>query len=269
MNIYFLELKNIWKSMLKWTITLGVITFLMLAFFPSMQSESMQQLAGAKMEGISPELLAALGLSRLMDFTVITNFFGYVLQYITLAIMVFAAQLAVSSLSKEEAEGTIEFLYSKPVTRSAIFLQKALAGMTSFLSLLVILAIVTVIGYVSFSEYSLGESMHEVFILYGAILYTGLIFMSVGILISSMTRSSKGSSGAAIAIVFITFVLGITGAINEQLSFLSYLSPMDWIKAQKLMSEGILAREWLIGISTIVVSFLAALEIYKKKDLHA
>lgn len=269
MNIYFLELKNIWKSMLKWAITLSFITFLMLAFFPSMKSESMQQLAGAKMEGISPELLAALGLSQLMDFTIITNFFGYVLQYLALAIMVYSAQMAVSSLSKEEAEGTIEFLYSKPVTRSAIFFQKALASMTSFVILLLILAVVTIIGYVSFSEYSLGESMHEVFLLYGAILFTGLIFMSVGILISSLTRSSKGSSGAAIAIVFFTFVLGITGVVKEQLSFLSYLSPMDWIKAQKLMTEGILAREWLIGISTIILSILAAHEIYKNKDLHA
>ena len=86
---------------------------MLLAFFPSMQTEYMKELAGAKMEGIDPKLLLALGIDKLMDFTVITNFFGYVLQYMTLAIMVFVTQVAVNSLVKEETDGTIEFNSSK------------------------------------------------------------------------------------------------------------------------------------------------------------
>ena len=37
---------------------------------------------------------------------------------------VYAAILGVSALVKEESEGTIEFLYSKPVTRSKIVTAK-------------------------------------------------------------------------------------------------------------------------------------------------
>ena len=133
MNVFRLELKNTWKSTLKWTIALSGITFILLAFFPSMQTESMKELAGAELEGSDPALLEAFGLAELTDFTIITNFFGYVLQYITLAIMVFVTQIAVHSLIKEETDGTIEFLYSKPISRSTLLWQKTLANSLLFL----------------------------------------------------------------------------------------------------------------------------------------
>ncbi|NMR95876.1 ABC transporter permease subunit, partial [Vibrio parahaemolyticus] len=108
-------------------------------------TESMKELTGAKIEGIDPVLLEVLGLSTLIDFTVITNFFGYVLEYITLAIIIFVTQVAVTSLVKEETDGTIEFLYSKPISRDEIFIQKMLANILSFLFLIVALSIITLI----------------------------------------------------------------------------------------------------------------------------
>lgn len=269
MNIFKLELQNTWKSTLKWTIALGMITFMFLAFFPSMQTESMKELAGAKMEGIDPVLLEALGLTQLTDFTQITNFYGYILQYITLAIMVFITLMAVNSLIKEETEGTIEFLYSKPVSRSSILLQKTFSNLLSFLFLLIALFLITVIGYLLYGDYSFAESVKEVGTFYSAILYIGIVFMALGVLLSTILKSSKASSGTVIAIIFGTYLLGIIGVIVKDLSFLSNFSPMDWIKAQKILEEGIRNKEWLIGILTIVIGFIASHEIYKKKDLRS
>jgi ABC-2 type transport system permease protein len=124
MNILSLEIRNTRKSTIIWTISVGAVIYAMLAFFPSMQTEAMQQLANAKLYGVDPALLAALGLPEAPDFTVITNFFGYVLQFITLAVMVYCTNHAVGMLVKEETEGTIEYLYAKPVSRMDIFLQK-------------------------------------------------------------------------------------------------------------------------------------------------
>ncbi|MEM5818018.1 MAG: ABC transporter permease subunit, partial [Desulfitobacterium hafniense] len=147
MNVFRLELKNTWKSTLIWAVSLSMTIFVLLAFFPAMQTESMKGLAGIKMEGLDPALLEALGLSELTDFTVLTNYFGYILQYINLAIMVYVTLVAVNSLVKEETEGTIEFLYSKPVARTSIVFWKTLANICSFLMLLVVLWLVTVLGY--------------------------------------------------------------------------------------------------------------------------
>lgn len=269
MNVFRLELKNTWKSTLIWAVSLSMIIIVLLAFFPAMQTESMKELAGIKMEGLDPALLEALGLAELTDFTVLTNYFGYILQYINLAIMVHVTLVAVNSLVKEETEGTIEFLYSKPVSRSSIVFWKTLANICSFLVLLVVLWLVTVLGYLSFSDYDPVESIREATIFYAAILYAGLVFMAVGVLLSAVLKSSKGSSGMTMAIVFGTFVLGIMGVVIEDLDFLFYLSPLDWIKTQKLMTEGIRMQEWLVGTVVILVGHIGAHIIYQRKDLRA
>lgn len=268
MNILWLEIRNTWKNLLSWTAALCIINFLMLAFFPSMQTESMKELAGAKLEGIDPTLLEALGLGEFVDFTVISNFFGYVLQYLTIAIMVFITQVAVTSLVKEETDGTIELLYSKPITRSQIFVQKGLANLLMFIVLLVALFITTVVGYLLFSDYSFGKSLQEAGIFYGAILYVGLIYLALGMLLSSLLKSSKSASGIVMAIVFGTYILGIMGTVVDSLSFLHYISPMEWIKAQKLMSEGFWFTEWVIGIFVIIAGSFVAHKTYQSRDLR-
>lgn len=267
MNIFRLELRNLRRGALISTLAIATVIFAMLAFYPSMQSESMQALAGAKLEGVDPSLLAALGLTNMLDFTVITNFFGYVLQFIVLALMVIITQQAVNLLLKEESDGTIEFLYAKPVSRNEILAQKLMAHVLLLIVMLAVFMVTTVIGYVSFSDYSLGEAVREAAIFYGAILFVGLIFSSIAALLSTLLRGSVRTSGVTIAIVFGTFVLGVVSAVVEKLDFLIWLSPMDWIKTQKLMSEGILAGEWIAGTSVILLAILAAWIRYQKKDL--
>ena len=267
MKVFFLELRNLRKSIVMSTLTICGVIYFMLLFFPSMQTESMKALAGAKLEGVDPALLEALGLTQMMDFTIITNYFGYALQFITLAVMVMVTQRAVGLLSKEESDGTIEYLYSKPISRWEIFYQKGLAHFTSFLIMLVAYALVTIIGYLQVTSYTFEEAIKESFILYGSTLFVGLIFSGVGIFVSSLLRSGKGMGGITIGIVFGTFIIGICSVVIHSLDFLIWFSPMDWIKTNKLMSEGILLEEWIAGISVIIVCTVAAWLQYRKKDL--
>ncbi len=267
MNVFFLELRNLRKSIIMSTVSICGVIYFMLIFFPSMQTESMKALAGAKLEGIDPALLEALGLTQMMDFTIITNYFGYALQFITLAVMVVITQRAVGLLSKEEADGTIEYLGSKPVSRWEIFYQKGLAHLVSCLIMLGTYIVVTVAGYLQVTDYTFGEAVEEALILYGSILFVGIVFSAVGILISALLRSGKGMGGIAIGIVFGTFIIGVCSAVIPSLDFLIWFSPMDWIKTNKLMTEGILPAEWIVGGSVIIGCTVAAWLQYRKKDL--
>lgn len=267
MNVFWLEWRNLRRSNLTSTVTICGVIFLMLLFFPSMQTESMKALAGAKLEGIDPAILEALGLTNMMDFTVITNYFGYVLQFITLAVMVIVTQRAVGVLLKEESDGTIEYLFSKPVSRDEIFLQKALALLASLLMMTVSFIVVTVAGYLLVTDYGFQKAVREAFVFFGSIFFVGLVFSAVGILISVLLRGGKGISGITIGIVFGTFILGIASLTVNKLDFLIWFSPMDWIKANKLMTKGILTEEWAVGIAVIFMCTTAARILYRKKDL--
>ena len=113
----------------------------------------------------------------------------------------------------------------------------------------------------------MAESIEELAKLYGAVLFAGFVFMAPGMLFSSLMKSSKGSTGVVMAIVLGVYILGIMGVIINELSFLSVISPIEWIKARKVLSDGIRLKEWFIGVFVIAVSIPAAHEIYKKKDL--
>ena len=267
MTVFLLEWRNLRRSILSSTVTICAVILLMLLFFPSMQTESMKALAGAKLEGIDPAILEALGLTNMMDFTVITNYFGYVLQFITLAVMVIVTQRAVGLLSKEEADGTIEYLYSKPVSREEIFINKTLALLASLLIMTVLFIVVTVAGYLLVTDYGFQKAVREASVFYGSILFVGMVFSAVGVLVSAFLSGGKGTGGISIGIVFGTFILGIASLTVKKLDFLIWFSPMDWIKAHKLMTGGILPEEWAVGIAVIFMCTAAAWAFYRKKDL--
>ena len=267
MSIFCLELRTSRRSALLWTLFIGAVILLLLSFYPSMKTEAMQALADAKLENISPAVLAVLGLAAIPDFTVITNYFGYVLQFIVLAFAVFAVNSAVRLLVKEEGEGTVEFLYSKPVSRTDIFIQKVLSHLALCTAMVLCFAAVTVTGYMLFSDFRFAEAVRESLIFYSAVLFIAAVFSSVGFLVSAVLKNSRSSSGAAIGIVFGTFVLGAVSAAAERFAFLIYFSPMDWIKVQKLMTGGIRPAEFITGIIICIVCPAAAYRFYMKKDL--
>lgn len=267
MTVFSLETRNLRKSAVAWAISISAVVLLMLAFYPSMKTEAMQAIANAKLDSIDPAVLAVMGIKEIPDFTVITNFYGYILQFINLALMVFVTHQTVALLVKEESDGTIEYLYAKPVSRKTILVQKTAAHLAAFVLMLLVITAVTVAGYLAFSDFTLAQSLKENAILYGSVLYVGLIFSAVGLLASALVRSNRSAAAITIGIVFGTFVLGAVSELVKGLNFLIYLSPMDWIKVQKLMTVGIRPGEWAIGLGLIVACPLLAWLRYHKKDL--
>jgi len=152
MNVFFLEIHNLRRSNIIHTLYICVAMFMMFAFFPTMQNDSMKALTNAKIEGLkgfSPTILAAFGLlDFIINFSIITNFFGYLIRYIALAIMVLVVQQAVALTVKEESDGTIEYLCSKPISRNELFFQKLLAHIIIFFVMTIVFCMVGILGYV-------------------------------------------------------------------------------------------------------------------------
>ena len=111
-NIFKFEFKRQFKSLIIWTTVCSALVVLFMALFPSMKEMGMQELVGSKLEVLPEAFLEAFNISGATDFSNISDFSAYVLQYIIMVGGIYAAILGVSALVKEESEGTIEFLYS-------------------------------------------------------------------------------------------------------------------------------------------------------------
>lgn len=269
MNMFKFEFKRLFKSAIVWSVVCSALIIMFLEFFPSMKDMGMQELLGDKLEGLSVKMLEAFNISATTDFTNISQYIAYVIQYIGMATGIYGAILGVSALTKEEGEGTIEFLYSKPVTRSQIVTAKIFSCVTIFLMFIVIITITTmaVSAIVKPEDAMLMTVLTDIKTMFVGIAFLGLIFMAIGFLISVLIKLSKSATTIAIGVFFTTYVVGVLGKMQENLNWLLYFSPSEYVGAASLLSNGFEAKYIILGISIIVVSLIGTYFIYNKKDL--
>ncbi len=270
MNIFKFEFNRLLKGSIIWALVCSALVVMFMLFFPSMKDMGMKELVGTKLESLPEAFLEAFNISGTTDLSNISDFSAYVLQYIIMAGGVYAAILGVSALVKEESEGTIEFLYSKPVTRNNIVTAKILASTVIFFIFIIIVATVTMIvsTIVKPDDIEMMSMIMDIKKLYIGMALIGYIFMGIGFLISVFVKSSKKATPIALGIFFSSYVIGIFSKLQDRLSGFIYLSPFDYAPPAEIIKNGFEAKFIVIGLIIIVVSIVATYTIYNKKDFN-
>lgn len=270
MIIYKLEFRNKLKSLLTWIIVLSIFIFAMAAFLPSMETENMKSLVDTKLEGMPESVLAAFGIKQIPDFSNPSVFYGYVMQYINLAIGIFIGILSGNTLVEEESNGTIEYIYAQPISRKKIFIEKLLATMTI---LLILVIFINIIGFIALGifksdNYLLKDIGENIFKITLGSIFTNFIFLSIGILVSSILKNTNSVSGISMAVVFGTFIIGIIGDLVEKYEILNYLSPLNIMSPmeiiEKMPAMKIIIPWIVVGLLFIAMSYIN----YQKKDFN-
>jgi ABC-2 type transport system permease protein len=269
MNVYKLEWKSLFRGFLLWTLIVCGLLVLFMAFYPSMKNEAMKELVGVKLNAMPPAVLKAFGISSLPDFTNITYYFSYVVQYMDITAAVYAAMLGASSLIREESDGTIEYLYAQPVTRKTVVLQKMLANLSVYALFVMAMGAVTAVLYAAMKPEGsdLAALLADVKIIYAGMFFMGAVFLAVGFLASALLRSAKQAVSFSLGIVFSTFILGIAAVVVKQLEFFKYFSPINYVKPEELVKSGFQAEYVWIGLAVTAVCTAATFILYQRKDL--
>ena len=260
MNIFNFEFKRLLKSCIIWSLVCGALITLFMSLFPTMEDMGMKQIVNDKMGGMPVEILKAFNIDSSMDFTDIFNYLGYAIQYIAMASAVYGAILGVNSLIREESQGTIEFLYSKPINRLKI--------VTSKLCAIVATITMGVCYMVKPEEVEVMNLIMNIKVVFIGILLLGLIFISLGALISSIVKSDKGAIPISIGIFFVSYFLGIIGKLKDSFNWLKYFSPFDYYAPSEILKDGFEVKFIIIGICVIIISIISSYFIYGKKDMN-
>lgn len=270
MNVFKYEFRRLFKPAIAWAIICGVIIAMFMLFFPSMKDSGMQDLVFSKMDALPEGFLEAFNLSDAVDFSKLSDYTAYVIQYITMAAGIYGAILGVSALVKEESEGTIEFLYSKPITRGKIVTSKLCASVLIFYMFIMILGIINMA--ISFAvkpeDVKVIDMIMDVKTLYMGMAFLGYIFMAIGFLISVFIKTSKQAVPIALAVFFTTYLLGIFGKLKESLNFFLYLSPFDYAVPAKIIKNGFEAKYLIVGLLIMIISITGTYVVYNKKDFR-
>lgn len=269
MNMFRFEMKRQAKGLFWWTAVLCLLLFVYLSAFPSMRD-----IAVAKFEALPDQMLAAFNIDPSLDLTDFNQYFAMIYSYMLLGLACYAAILGTNALSREENEGTIEFLNSQAVSRSAIVTAKLLAALTSLGVVGAGLTLVSYLGGTMFGTETL--DMPAVFAVIKMSFVPVLVYLALGFVLSTLVpRSTKGTS-IALALFFGTYVAGVIASIVEDLAPLKWISPMQYVLPGDVLDStlglGTAAFDWtgvLLGAALTVAGLTTTYLIYRRKDLHS
>lgn len=185
MNIVKRELKSNLKSMIIWSIALA---FLVVVWMVEFESFAGNPDINRFMESLPEAMLNAIGMGDL-DIASLKGFISTISLYLYLILGIHSVLLGSSIISKEERDRTAEYLFSLPVSRRRVVIGKTLAAIINIITLNIITLISIII---STMNYDRGEDFYSfIAIMFLAIFILQLIFLSIGMFVSSVSKRYK------------------------------------------------------------------------------
>ncbi|XMB72912.1 ABC transporter permease subunit [Mycoplasmatota bacterium WC30] len=261
MNIIFHELKSNLKSFIIWFLSLSALFYVASFEFEMFQSDPLITEAFDSFGFI----FDALG--GVPDMTTAAGFLSLLSIYIYVPLCIYSALLGSRIISKEEKNKTAEYLFSLPVSRTKVISSKLVIAI---LYTVVIVVLSMIVCWLSFGMYSHNPVMFDAFIinLGLGVLMTQMIFLSIGMLLSSALKNYKKSGGIIVGFVIGTFMISMLVGLAEKAEVLKYITPFQYFPAAAMIEGEFELIYILITIGVVIVSFSGLYFFYRKRDLH-
>lgn len=255
------EIKQGIRSLAIWTAAIAFLLAVCVFMFPEMKGE---------MDGVGDmfssmgSFTEAFGMDRINFGTLIGFYAVECGNILGLGGAFFAALSAVSILAKEEKEHTAEFLFTHPVRRSRIVIEKLCAVI-----LQIVLMNLLVFGVAIASVAAIGEEIpwKEIALLHLA--YFLLQIEIAGICFGISAFLKRGSLGAGLGIAAVLYFLNLIANISETAEFLKYITPFGYAEGADIVTNGRLESGLvLLGLFYGIIGIVAAFSWYCRKDIH-
>ena len=265
MTVLFFELKQGLRSTFWWCVGLGAVTFL---FAGAMYPVYYDQVNVIKpmFEAIPEVVLRSLGVNLDILFTSL-GFFSFVMMYLHLIAGMQGILLGLGVIGKELRLKMMDFILTRPMSRSQVFIQKTLA---IWVHLTLTWFVFTVVAWLSIAGFSKEAIDWLIFANLSVSLYAiQLLFMALGALIATVLRKLKSVIGVGLSVVFALFIMNLMQSIFEE-EWLRYLSPFQWFERGYLFVHNAFELPMIAMWGVVTVgSLITAYVVYVKKDVHA
>ena len=263
MNIVKRELKSNLKSMIIWSIA---IIFLVTIWMIEFESFAGNPNINEFMESLPEAMLNAVGMGGL-DIASLEGFISTISLYLYLILGIHAVLLGSSIISKEERDKTAEYLFSLPISRRRVIVGKTISAIVD----VIILNIVTLVSMLLTSmNYNKSENFYKfIAIMFLAIFIVQMIFLSIGMFVSSVSKKYKKTGNISVAILMITFLLASLINMVDSIDFLSYITPFKYFESSYILRELSLQPIYIvISLAIIAIGIGGSFIIYPKRDLY-
>lgn len=264
MMVFKREWRKAQKALWIWILALGGMSFLIMSIYPQF-AENKDQLQ--ELMKLYPEaMLKAFNIDQL-GFDSALGFYaieGYL--FVTLFGCIYAAMLGGSMLVKEESDRTIEFLLAKPISRTQIVVQKALAIASVLMLFNVILTIINYVGFRIADDSNVDSATFILISLAPLLLHFTFAALSFGI--SAFFRKQRLVTSISLAVVLFSYFMSIISSISDNLSSMKWITPFEYVNSAYII-EHVAIKPSYLAIMLILITSSVAISIWKyhKKDL--
>ncbi|MCI8639954.1 MAG: ABC transporter permease subunit [Coprococcus sp.] len=254
------ELRQEKKVLAIWTAVIAFMLGLCILIYPEMKSQ-MSEISGmfADMGSFS----AAFGMDRI-NFGEFSGYFSVECGNILgLGGAFFAALCGISSLVKEEKEGTAEFLLSHPVSRRKIIGEKLLAVL-----LQIVILNAAVVGVTALSVAVIGETPDTKAFALLFLAYLMLQIETAAICFGLSAFIGREGIGIGLGLAALFYFMNIIANLTEEARFLKYITPFGYTEGADIIADGRIEGKYLaVGLVLMAAGIIAAFYRYGKKDI--
>ncbi len=260
MTIFLHELRRNRLFLIVWCAVISFMLGVTAIIYPEMKSQLSEM---TDMFANMGNFTAAFGMDQL-NFGEFMGYFGTECgNVLGLGGGFFAALLGIAALSKEEKDGTAEFLLTHPVSRRRVITEKlfAVAAQITIMNF-------AVVAVSSACILAIGEEVEVGKI---ALVFLGYYIMQLEVAaitfaISAFIRGGGLAIGLGAAFGF--YFINIFSNLMEELEFLKFITPYGYTDVGYIVNENSLNFKYLaVGAILIAVSVFLAYFKYEKKDI--
>lgn len=264
-NLYTKELKRNRKNLITWSLIVVGFTIMILAIFPSMAG--MGEDITKMMEKLPEEFAKGLGVDAKTWSSSIGFYSTYYGIYIILLVGIFTTSTGATIISKEEKDGTSEFLLTKPLSRKTIFMTKMMSLLTLTIIIYLIQTITAIIGFIIFGGGKVDWTSFTIMHTHGLALL--LFFTSTGVLLSMFFTPKKNFMGMVVGIIFGSYFLNAMANASESVEWLGYISAFHYLEFTTTDSDYTVNILGIIALLAVAVGLLwFSFRTWSKRDVN-
>jgi len=262
-HIFYRWFRDRRKSILWWNVGFVAIVVLYAAFYPLIRdyllggSEGVVFASGSGMDLTSP-------LGYLWN-TLYSHEFPWVL-------MAYGIALGTAAIASDESSGNLEYLLSKPVTRTQIALARYAGVFVHLLFMAFIGGLALAVSAPFFdlttdTATSQGVTLSNIFNGTFSAFAVGLGYASIAYFIGTATGRKSHALGISTALAIGGYVFYGLSQSSGHLEFLAWASPWRWYIESQMFIEGL---DWQVALPFILslITVVAGWRIFLRRDLQ-
>ncbi len=265
-NLFEKEMKRALISLLLWMLVITILISVTMSIYPTFLQN--QQKVFGMLNLIPKGVLEFKGFSNINDLLVALGFYASNNVIYTLVLgSIFAIVLGTNLLLREEYNKTAEYLLTKPVTRSEIFLTKFAVLLVNILVLNIVTSL-TGFFFLSVVDKEL-FSLKAFMILSLYTFLLNMLFGIAGLFISTLIKRARPVTAFSIGLVLILYFIYTLSKITESISWLGKISPFRYVDL-RVTNPGYSMDPFNLGFFLVLSLFFGvySYRLYLRRDIY-